>query len=375
MSLHARNRRGFLRRIIWDYYRLKPLEEPSNLHMREVALESLEDGKYIRHLSFPYMEKLYEFIQGGKTPLHLYYSSALYSDPSAEDMESKGWQGSELIFDIDADKYPGCSQVFKICIGGGVVDGEAGCPGGREPVEYPVVPWDCIRRAWESALRLRDILLRDLGFSRIKIYFSGNRGFHVRVLDESALPLTREQRRLLADYVACSNLDTARMFPSYRGKVVFHRFEHGLRRRVLESARARGLVREGEIAGLKGLVLDEEHLPMLLEENCIGIDKVVTIDTSRLSRFGNSLNMKSGLRVTEMDPGKGLDDAGFTSFSPFKGGIRVKSLIDASRLPVLDKLVDLKKGGVFELEAPYAIYLIIHGVVDPVEAGGVVVKP
>jgi len=377
MWLHGKNRGVFLKRLIRSYYGLKPLEEPSNLHMREVALESLEDGKYIRHLFFPYMEQLYDYILNKKTPLHLYYSSALYGDPSAEDMELKGWQGSELIFDIDADKYPDCGHSITICLKSAVITNEGKCPTGEEPINYSYVPWECIVRAWESVLMLRDILREEFGLTRIEIYFSGNRGFHVRVLDEAVLTLSRDQRRLLVDYVTCSNLDVDRVFPSYRGKTVFRRLEleHGLRRRVLSRAISRGVAREGEVAGLKGVyVVDSDVVNELVRECCLELDKVVTIDTSRLSRFGNSLNMKSGLRVTRLDPGLDLAGMGFRDFSPFKGSVRVRPLVTVSKLNVLDTVVDLKKGERIYLEAPYAIYLVIHGIVDPEGFEGVEVK-
>ncbi|MGB9828386.1 MAG: DNA primase, partial [Thermosphaera sp.] len=80
-----------LRNIIRSYYKKRPLQPPPEIHKREIALESLEDRAYLRHLSFPYMDRLYEYILSKKTPLHLYYSSALYENPSAQPMEAKGW--------------------------------------------------------------------------------------------------------------------------------------------------------------------------------------------------------------------------------------------------------------------------------------------
>ncbi|WP_042666833.1 DNA primase small subunit domain-containing protein [Desulfurococcus amylolyticus] len=365
----------FLKKVIRDYYRFRPLEEPGNLHMREIALESLEDRRYIRHLSFPYMEQLYNFIETMKTPLHLYYSSALYSNPSAEEMEAKGWQGSELIFDIDADKYPGCIQRYLVCSKSGVIinDGES-CPSGEEPLKYSPVSWECILKAWGDALKLRDILVQDFGFSKVKIYFSGNRGFHVRVMDEEALPLTREQRRLIADYVACSNIDVDRIFPSYKDIVVFRRVEYGLRRRVLELAISRKLVKEKSVAGLRGLIINKSALDELIRENCVKVDKVVTMDTSRLSRFVNSLNMKSGLRVVEVEPTVDLRGKGFTDFSPFHGEVMVKPLVDASQILVLDKFIGLRKGEIIRLEAPYALYLAVNGLVEVRDSSGIGVK-
>jgi len=67
------------------------------------------------------MTHLYKYILEEKTPIHLYYSSAYYEEPSADKMDLKGWLGSDLIFDIDSDHYPGCDKTLSICIGSGEI--------------------------------------------------------------------------------------------------------------------------------------------------------------------------------------------------------------------------------------------------------------
>ncbi|MCD6301369.1 MAG: DNA primase, partial [Staphylothermus sp.] len=51
-----------LKKLIREYYSRKPLEEPIYIHKREIAIQSLEDGVYIRHLSFPSLAILYNYI-------------------------------------------------------------------------------------------------------------------------------------------------------------------------------------------------------------------------------------------------------------------------------------------------------------------------
>ncbi|MEM2026058.1 MAG: hypothetical protein QXW94_07185 [Desulfurococcaceae archaeon] len=60
-----------MKRIIRSYYMKKPLEEPNDLHKREIALESLEDNVYIRHLAFPYIDALYHYISENSITLVL----------------------------------------------------------------------------------------------------------------------------------------------------------------------------------------------------------------------------------------------------------------------------------------------------------------
>jgi DNA primase small subunit len=366
-----------LKRIIRDYYGRRTLEEPSDLHKREIALESLEDGSYIRHLSFPYMHLLYEYITNVKTPLHLYYSSALYGVPDADKMENKMWEGSELLFDIDADKYQGCDQKIWVCsLSGEIYSAELDkCPKGEKPVEYSLLPWDCIKKAWIDALRLVDILREELGYSRIKVYFSGNRGFHVKVQDQDALVLTREARRAIADYISCDGLKIEKVFPTYRDMVIFSRPEHGLRKRVHELATNLGLIQKKEIRGVKDLeVLPVDKLADLLRDVCLQIDKAVTMDTSRLSRFGNSLNMKAGLKVTEMSINVDIGEYNYSSFSPFKGFIKVKSLITGN-LDVLGTQLNLARGNIYRLESYIAIYLVVKTLALPIDVSELEVKP
>lgn len=362
--------RQFLKNIIREYYRKKPLEEPSDLHKREIALESLEDLAYIRHLSFPYMEALYNYILSTKTPLHLYYSSALYTHPSAPRMEDKLWEGSELLFDIDADKYPDCSIKYWICPDTGSVYSEKveKCERSIAPIEYTTVPWKCIERAWSDILKLVEILREDFAFKNIRIFFSGNRGFHVKVTDSKALLYDRDVRRAIAEYVSCSGLDPSRLFPSYREDVIFTPEEYGLRKRVLKLAMKRNLaVRRAEYRGLRDIyIVKQGNIQELLSEACIDVDKSVTMDISRLSRFVGSLNMKAGLRVVELNVNQDISKLSFRDFSPFKGAVKVKFLFTA-KLPVLDTTIEASKEEVRKVNSYIAIYLISKGVAVPVD--------
>ena len=365
--LHLERTRFFLRKIIREYYKKKPLEEPSDLHKREIAIESLEDNVYIRHLSFPYMSELYKFITTRKTPLHLYYSSALYAMPDASRMEDKMWEGSELLFDIDSDKYEGCVEKLWICLASNQVSQAElqVCSDGSKPFEYSHIPWRCIEKAWNDALKIIDILKGDLGYERIKIYFSGNRGFHIKVSDPNVLPLDRDSRRLIADYISCEELDINRMFPTYRGRIVFSSMEYGLRRRIKELAIKHNIIKKGNVAGLRDIeYIEQKFLNELLHESCIKIDKIVTMDISRLSRFNGGLNMKSGLRVVELNPTKDINNYSYEKFSPFNGGIKVKSLV-TTELNVFDNKINLVKGEKYKLDAHIGIYLVLKGIVIP----------
>jgi len=356
MSRREQSSVNTLRGVIREYYSRKPLEEPVFLHKREIALQSLEDGVYIRHLSFASMTHLYNYILREKTPLHLYYSSAYYEDPGNEKMDAKGWLGSDLLFDIDADKFTGCDSVYTICVKSNRVYSEkTSCPSGEEPIHYPILSSECFDKALYSAKKLYEILREEFGFREIKAYFSGNKGFHVKVLDEEVLDLTREERHEIASYITAENIAIEYLVPvaSRRGKYALFSTtrEYGVRKRILNLVREYNL--SSEVVG-EYVKVPLDELVQVAGDLKINIDTVVTMDTSRLSRFGFSLNCKSGLVVKPVDLDS-LTRFELDSFNPWEGVAVVKPLVDAE-LPLLENKYRLKRGELVELELFPALY-------------------
>ncbi|MEM2645454.1 MAG: DNA primase small subunit domain-containing protein, partial [Desulfurococcaceae archaeon] len=213
------------------------------------------------------------------------------------------------------------------------------------------------------------------GYSKIKIYFSGNRGFHVKVLDQEVLQLGREARRAIVDYVSCNELDLDTLFPAYRGKAVFRTPEYGLRKRVLELAMKRGIIERRRVKELEDVMLvDLEYVKAILREVCVDVDRAVTMDTTRLSRFGNSLNMKAGFKVTELKRDIDVDRLRYECFSPFKGTLKVKSLVTGG-VDVLDTKLNLVRGNIYRVEAYIGVYMVVKGLALPVDFNELEVRP
>ncbi|HJJ55904.1 MAG TPA: DNA primase catalytic subunit PriS [Methanocorpusculum sp.] len=126
-----------------------------------------------RHLSFNSSEDLNSYIRT-MLPAHVYYSSAYYSHPSAAQMSDKGWNGAELIFDLDSDHINGGSYEDQL----GIVKSEL--------------------------LKLIDILTNELSFSKqdLHVNFSGGRGYHIHISIDSVLTLGKSERQELANYVS-----------------------------------------------------------------------------------------------------------------------------------------------------------------------------
>jgi DNA primase small subunit len=135
----------------------------------------------VRHQSLLDLGELGSFL-GREAPRHVYFSAARYRDPGAGSMEAKGWQGADLVFDLDADHLPG--------------------------VDPETTPYAEMLAAGKDALeRLLDLLANDFDFRDTEVVFSGGRGYHVHVRDESVRRLDSESRREIVDYVRAIDLD------------------------------------------------------------------------------------------------------------------------------------------------------------------------
>ncbi len=382
MSLQEQSslNKKFLKNTINNYYKQKILREPPLLPMREIAIQPIDSKTYVRHLSFPSMIKLYEYI-AKKTPLHLYYSVAVYDNPSAEDMEAKGLVKADIMFDIDVDHYSGCSEVVTLCSRCGYVDKKdlKKCPrcGSKDLVKIPQVTVDCLKRGWIDALKLVDILENEFGANKITVSFSGSRGFHVRVEDEHLTRLDRDERRAIVEYINMSNLDLSRIVPKIkiRGRGVKAAFlkdrEYGVRTRLKMMATQ---LLDTEDYG-DYILVDYRELSSLIDAVRVEVDTVVTIDTSRLSRFIYSINGKSGLAVCELDPDREFNYT-FKDFRIVDGVVKVKPLYDTPKLLILDQEIKLRKNELMKVDAYIGFYLALKNLAIVVDSSDLeVIKP
>ncbi|MCD6301752.1 MAG: DNA primase, partial [Staphylothermus sp.] len=272
------------------------------------------------------------------------------------------WLGSDLIFDIDADHYQGCDKTIYICISENKVFEEkiSQCPKSNEkPLAYSLLSSECLERAFVDVKKLYSILRDEFGFKDIAVYFSGNRGFHVKVFDENVWSLTSDERREIASYISLEGFELFRVFPSIGKRtpyILLSSREYGIRKRVLKHVIEKNI---GEKTGAYVKVSVDEA-ERIINELKIDIDAVVTMDISRLSRFGNSINGKSGLIVKRIDINS-FDKFDFLDYCPWEGVVRIKPLVDISGLSIYDNIVNLKKGLTFDIDACLGLYLVFKG--------------
>ena len=167
------------------YYATAPIAPPHRLARREfAAFPFTSETMMRRHATLRTPEEFLRFLRR-ETPRHVYYSSAYYQRPAAPVMAEKGWQGADLIFDLDSDHLRGAEALDYA--------------GQLELVKTRLI-----------AL-VDDFLFGDFGIdpASTSFVFSGGRGYHVHVRDDRFLSLASLGRRELVEYVTGSNFDPA----------------------------------------------------------------------------------------------------------------------------------------------------------------------
>jgi DNA primase small subunit len=320
--------REYLRGRFGDHYRRTEMPLPPTPESREWGHIPFTEGPgttMVRHRSLSQVGDLGTFL-ASERPRHVYYSAGRYDDPGERTMDEKGWQGSDLIFDLDADHLPGVDP---------------------ETTSYA----EMLAACKDALLRLVDFLERDFGFEEPLIAFSGARGYHVHVRQAGVRDLDREDRREIVDYVLGADLEledltdvetvagsAGRTSPAERhtlrtgggwGRRLHDRLlalAEEVRELGPEAGRRR--LREFEGIGRKGAdrlydamtdgydqlaagnierggrytrTLSELLLAEVRERQRAPIDEPVTTDLNRLIRLPDSLHGGSGLVVTPID--------------------------------------------------------------------------
>jgi DNA primase small subunit len=173
---------AFIIRAFRRYYSKEPVEIPDRLSRREFGFMFFDRGFVLRHIGFKTKAELKSYM-AENVPAHVYHSSAYYENPNAPTMAEKKWMGADLVFDLDADHLKNA-----------------------EELTYP----DMLEQVKVQIKRLLDeFITGDLGFDpdKLKIVFSGGRGYHVHVLDPRALGLGSHERREIVDYITGTDLN------------------------------------------------------------------------------------------------------------------------------------------------------------------------
>ncbi len=206
---------SFLRKVYREHYfkNHNLVEIPSMIASREFGYIPFGGGM-IRHLSFKNPGELFaELVKQG--PSSVFCSNAIYERPTLQ-MDEKGWKGADLIFDIDADSIPTPCKTrhtwwyCNVCHKGGMGTKPTRCPNCKD-ASVEQMHWscrECLNATKVHMKRLVDFLQNDFGIDRqgIRLYFSGNRGYHAQVRDERFETADPQMRTEIANYVRGTGL-------------------------------------------------------------------------------------------------------------------------------------------------------------------------
>ncbi|MFW9846686.1 MAG: DNA primase small subunit domain-containing protein [Candidatus Thorarchaeota archaeon] len=169
---------------------------------------------WIRHIGFRTQEALLnELVENA--PHSIYHSAAFYDIPVARLMSEKGWQGAELVFDIDADHLSSSCAIEHDswrcndpdCLESGKGPSPStGCPkcGGLSFSSRKWLCDTCLEDAKKNTIKVHDeFLVNDFGIDpeNIQLNYSGHRGYHLRVRDPRVFKLDSSARVEIVQYI------------------------------------------------------------------------------------------------------------------------------------------------------------------------------
>jgi DNA primase small subunit len=335
------------------------IPSPPNPEQREFGYLMFKERFMVRHRRFNSIKNL-RAVLADTIPSDVYHSCAYYENPDF-DMDKKGWIGSDLVFDIDADHIPTtCNKIhdeFR-CVkcgleGRGITPEECPCCGATK-FENKIWACElCIQSARKEVAKLLDLLENDFGFSQseMRTFFSGHRGYHVHVENETVRSLDAMARKEIVDYTIGLGIKLLEKKVKKTSAEKFRLHDFGWNRRLkqgiksfLSNASEEDLIKigfdvpkigmlrekkdtliercleEGYWTGVMG-VGDGTWMRLaeyIREEKAAKIDTVVTTDIHRLIRMNGTLHGKTGLKKVEF-PAKNLQD-----FDPFTGAVAFK---------------------------------------------------
>jgi len=348
----------FIRTRFEEYYRqnLATVDPPPSTELREFAFLLFKEKTMLRHRGFRDAQDFRKFLQS-VLPSDVYYSCAYYENPGAE-MSQKGWKGSDLVFDIDADHIPTpCKQehdtwTCRNCGTSGRGSKPESCAkcGGQK---FEEVSWPCdtcLEVAKKETIKLKEVLEDDFGFSshEMKIAFSGHRGYHVHIENETVRTLNAIARKEIVDYMLGKGLDPSLQGFDFergaspdledfgwRGRLAKAAYEIVLssqrqpettdkktskslfaqRERILERWNGKG---PWIITPNVNKEKWSEVIRQAVEKQSIKLDTVVTTDIHRLIRLANTLHGETGLKKIEVSADE------IERFDPFNSAIAFK---------------------------------------------------
>ncbi len=194
----------FLLKHFKSFYEENKIVSVPNVDKREFGYGVFKRKIANRNLAFSDNDKMNYFLRE-KTPLFFSYSNSCYSFPDKTPMSEKGWLGSDIIYEFDADEIKNncekvnsqweCSKTF------GEDSLVKETQQGSEKKQWFLEK--SLEQTKKHVFRLIDILEEDFSFPRekISINFSGKAGYHVHFREKEIQSFNKRARIELVDYL------------------------------------------------------------------------------------------------------------------------------------------------------------------------------
>jgi len=355
-----------------EYYfnRFDLIHVPRKSTEREFGYQKFNSGM-IRHLVVKNDKELHLLLMK-EIPSDVYCSNAYYSYPNLS-MSEKDWKGADLIFDIDAkDLALPCRKDHTILkcssCNNSLIEFQSQCSkcGSTKFETVSVICKTCISESKKEVTKLVDILTSDLNIKKeeIKVYFSGNEGFHIRITNNDYEPLGSQERADLVDYIMFNGAipESFGIRRQNNSKTSLPTLdEKGWRGRIahrLFSSKSKTPKVTKEILS-NGYSAFQVQLEEVRKTMGVRIDPKVTMDIHRIFRLEGSINSKSGLSKIQCD---NLD-----SFDPFSaacllGDDTVQIIADCPlQIRLKNKKFGPYKNEVVSLPKYVAVYMLCKG--------------
>lgn len=307
-----------------------------------------------RHKSFKTYNELNKYLRIN-APFYISYSCGYYEFPDNKEMNKKNWLGADLIFDFDVENF-------------------------TEKKNF--------ERVKEECLKLIDFLKYDFAFKDIRINFSGNKGFHVKVFDEKIRKLGKDERIEILDYITGNGIEPKYFFNKRTennidfldgpgkdatgwGKRINMIAQEILEqiatnKRVKKEKREKAAKIIEEIKAGKwenfNKEIGQDYLKRNIKNKAVNFtsdaDRQVTQDITRLIRLENTLHGETGFIAKVIDIEK-FDIEDFSVFFAF-GNEKTKIFLNEDVKFNLLENYDLSKG-ICEVPEYLAIYLLLQG--------------
>jgi DNA primase small subunit len=220
MSEIIQNEINFIKEKFQNYYKSTFVSNVVDVPHREFGTGIYGKKIYQRHLAFPSLIDLNNFLRK-EGPFYISYSVSYFKYPDRRPMEKKEWFGADLCYEFDADDFDlPCKNEHDVWVcknpecgshGYGHLNVCPNCGGQIEIFEY--VCNECLGKAKKETIRLIDVLENEFSLDpkTFIISFSGSKGYHVRITDEKIKFLTKSTRLQLMSYLLGNDINLEKL--------------------------------------------------------------------------------------------------------------------------------------------------------------------